>query len=142
METKYGFHTTEQRSKLMSKIKSRNTKPEILLRKALWKEGIRYRVSNKKIIGKPDISIKKHKLAIFVDGEFWHGYNWSEKKQKIKSNREYWIKKIEGNIARDKKNNQKLKEKGWIVIRYWEKQIRNSLSDCVEQIKLEIKKLQ
>lgn len=140
MATKYGFETTEQRSKLMSQIKSKNTKPEISLRKALWKEGVRYRVSNKRIIGNPDVAIAKYKLAIFVDGEFWHGYNWKEKKQRIKANREYWINKIERNIERDKQNNQKLKINGWTVIRFWEKDIKKDLDKCVEKIKYEIQK--
>jgi DNA mismatch endonuclease (patch repair protein) len=140
METKYGFETSKQRSKLMSKIKSKNTKPEILLRKAIWNEGIRYRLSNKEIIGNPDIAIKKYKLAIFIDGEFWHGYNWKVKKTKIKSNRDYWIKKIERNIERDKKYNKTLKEAGWNVMRFWEKEITKNLQQCVEKIKTEIQK--
>ncbi len=118
----------------MRKIKSNDTSPEIKLRKALWSQGIRYRIKNKSIIGKPDIAIKKYKLAVFVDGEFWHGYNWSEKKQKIKSNRDYWIKKIEGNIQRDKKVNKELKKDGWTVLRYWQHEIKNDLVSCVSEI--------
>ncbi len=118
----------------MRKIKSKNTSPEIKLRKALWNQGIRYRVKNKSIPGKPDIAIKKYKLAVFVDGEFWHGHNWSEKKHKIKSNRDYWIKKIEGNIQRDKRVNLELKENGWTVLRYWQHEIKNDLDKCVSEI--------
>lgn len=119
----------------MRKIKAKNTTPEIILRKALWNEGIRYRKENKGIIGNPDIVIKKYRLAIFIDGEFWHGFNWKEKKEKIKSNREYWIKKIEKNIARDKLNNQLLKEQNWIVLRFWEHEIKRDLKKCVEKVK-------
>lgn len=119
----------------MRKIKAKNTTPEIILRKALWNEGIRYRKENKGIIGNPDIVIKKYRLAIFIDGEFWHGFNWKEKKGKIKSNREYWIKKIEKNIARDKLNNQLLKEQNWIVLRFWEHEIKRDLKKCVEKVK-------
>ena len=135
MKSKHGFETTKERSDLMRKIKAKNTTPEIILRKALWNEGIRYRKENKGIIGNPDIVIKKYRLAIFIDGEFWHGFNWKEKKEKIKSNREYWIKKIEKNIARDKLNNQLLKEQNWIVLRFWEHEIKRDLKKCVEKVK-------
>jgi DNA mismatch endonuclease (patch repair protein) len=135
VKSKHGFETTKERSDLMRKIKAKNTTPEIILRKALWNEGIRYRKENKGIIGNPDIVIKKYRLAIFIDGEFWHGFNWKEKKEKIKSNREYWIKKIEKNIARDKLNNQLLKEQNWIVLRFWEHEIKRDLKKCVEKVK-------
>ena len=118
----------------MSRIKAKDTSPEISLRKALWKNGIRYRKNNKTIIGNPDIAIKKYKLAIFIDGEFWHGYNWSDKKTRIKSNREYWIKKIERNIKRDNKNNILLKNQNWTVLRYWEHEIKKELDRCVDEI--------
>jgi len=118
----------------MSKIRSTNTKPEIALRKALWKLGIRYRLNVSKLPGKPDIVIGKFKIAIFVDGEFWHGYQWEEKKQKIKSNREYWIPKIERNIQRDKQNNRTLKSDGYKVIRFWENQIKKDVKKCVSKV--------
>jgi DNA mismatch endonuclease (patch repair protein) len=81
------FYTTKVRSKQTSKIMGKDTKPEIQFRKALWAKGYRYRVNYKKLIGKPDIVFNKYKTVIFIDGEFWHGYNWEEKKDKIKSNR-------------------------------------------------------
>ena len=84
--------------------------------------------------GNPDIVIRKAKLIIFVDGEFWHGYKWKLKKPKIKSNREYWIKKIEGNIARDRKNKRKLKEMGFTVVRLWEHEIKADVIRCVNMI--------
>lgn len=135
MKSKYGFETSAQRSAIMSKIKGKDTIPEKLLRKALWNNGIKYRKTNKKIIGNPDITIKKYKLAIFVDGEFWHGYKWEEKKAKIKSNRDYWIQKIEGNIARDERVKRELEETGWTVLRFWEKEIRLGLEECIKEIK-------
>lgn len=138
MKSKHGFETTKERSDLMRKIKAKNTTPEIILRKALWTEGVRYRKNNEGIIGNPDIAIKKYKVAIFVDGEFWHGYNWHEKRQKIKNNREYWIKKIERNITRDKKYNQMLQEQDWIVLRFWEHEVKKELSRCVYKIKYAI----
>lgn len=134
MKSKHGFETTEDRSKLMSRIRGTNTKPEIALRKALWALGVRYRLNVKKLPGKPDIVIGKHKLAIFVDGEFWHGYDWKAKKPKIKSDAEYWVKKIEGNMARDQNNNEKLRSKGFLVLRFWEQELRKDIDGCVRQI--------
>lgn len=134
MRSKYGFETTTERSSLMSKIKGVNTKPEINFRKALWSKGFRYRLNVKSIPGKPDIVIKKYHIVIFIDGEFWHGYNWETKKKKIKANKEYWIKKIEGNINRDLKNNELLKNQGWRVFRFWEKDIRKNLNHCIDEV--------
>lgn len=135
MKSKHGFETTLERSALMRKIKGSNTKPELFLRKALWKEGYRYRINVSKLPGKPDIVIKSQKLAIFIDGDFWHGYMWSEKKDKIQSNKEYWINKIEGNMSRDKKNNRSLQLLGYTVLRFWEWQIKKDLINCLEKIK-------
>lgn len=129
-----GFYTTKKRSKIMSKIRGKNSKPEMLLRKALWRKGIRYRVDSKTLPGKPDISIKKYKLAIFVDGEFWHGYNWDEKKNTIKSNRGFWFPKIERNMQRDREVNHQLKEMGYTVFRFWEREVKSDLNRCVKDI--------
>jgi|SRR5690554_5481116 len=129
-----GFYTTGKRSKIMSRIRGKNTKPELRFRKALWKKGIRYRVDNKKLPGKPDVSIKKYKLAIFIDGEFWHGYNWHERKKTIKSNRGFWIPKIERNMQRDAEVNEQLAEMGYMVFRFWEKEIRNQLDKCINDV--------
>lgn len=129
-----GFYTTKQRSELMAKIKSQNTKPELNLKKALWNLGFRYRKNLKKLPGSPDIVYTKHKLAIFVDGEFWHGYNWAEKKTKIKTNRDFWIPKIERNIQRDIQSNQLLTEAGWHVIRFWEHELKKDFEDCLNRV--------
>lgn len=129
-----GFYTTKQRSELMAKIKSQNTKQELKLKKALWKLGFRYRKNLKKLPGSPDIVYSKHKLAIFVDGEFWHGYNWAEKKPKIKTNREFWIPKIERNIQRDLQNNQLLADSGWYVIRFWEHELKKDFEGCLNRV--------
>ena len=134
MYTKYGFITTAARSLLMSKIKSQNTQPEIKLRKYLWNIGYRYRLNVSSLAGKPDIVISKLKLIIFIDGEFWHGYKWKEKKNKIKANRQYWIPKIERNMKRDKVNNRKLRQEGWIVLRFWEHQIKKDFDSVIEKI--------
>jgi len=106
-----GFYTTKARSKQMFKIRGKDTKPEIQFRKALWAKGSRYRVNYKKLIGKPDIVLNKYKTVIFIDGVFWHGYNWEEKKDNIKSNRGFWIPKIERNMQRDQEVNEALKDK-------------------------------
>ncbi len=133
-----GFRTTEQRSKLMRKIRSRATKPEIVLRKALWHAGIRYRVNFGKVPGIPDIVITKSRVAIFVDGEFWHGREWNSKKTKIKSNRDYWIPKIERNIQRDYEINVILESSGWKVMRFWANEVENDLPRCLSDIKLKL----
>lgn len=131
---RYVFETTPERSKRMSDIKGKNTQPEIILRKALWEKGIRYRLNVKKLPGKPDIVIGKAKLAIFIDGEFWHGYKWEEKKLRIKANRDYWIPKIEKNMARDLKNTADLEALGYKVWRFWEQEIKKDLDSIVEKI--------
>lgn len=129
-----GFYTTKKRSKMMSKIRAKNTRPELLLRKALYKKGVRYRVSNKKLPGKPDVSIHKYKLAIFIDGEFWHGYNWPERKKSLKSNRGFWIPKIERNMQRDREVDYELKERGFTVFRFWTNEIKTNLDKCINDI--------
>jgi DNA mismatch endonuclease (patch repair protein) len=128
----------EQRHKCMSHIRSKNTSIEILLRKALWHEGIRYRKDYSKLPGKPDIAITKYKIAIFCDGELWHGKDWKTKKEKIKTNRDYWIPKIERNMERDIENEKKLENMGWTVIRFWGKEIKKYLMECVNEIKVTI----
>ncbi len=129
-----GFYTTPLRSKIMSRIKGKNTKPEILLRKALWGQGIRYRKSPTNLPGKPDIVIRKYHLVIFVDGEFWHGYDWENKKHTIKSNRGFWIPKIERNMLRDKQHTELLQKMGFIVLRFWQKEVEKELGNCVLEI--------
>lgn len=129
-----GFYTTKKRSKIMSKIRGKNTKPELVFRKTLWKKGVRYRVNNKTLPGKPDISIQKYKLAIFIDGEFWHGYNWDERRETIQSNRKFWIPKIERNMQRDEEVNQQLTDLGYTVFRFWEGDIKTELDKCINDI--------
>ncbi len=129
-----GFYTTKKRSKIMSKIRGKDTKPELKFRKALWHKNIRYRVDSKTLPGKPDVSIKKYKLIVFIDGEFWHGYNWDERKQKLKTNRDFWIPKIERNMQRDKEVNEQLEDMGFTVFRFWESEIKNNLKTCINDI--------
>ncbi|WP_090524394.1 very short patch repair endonuclease [Mucilaginibacter sp. NFR10] len=127
-----GFSTTQQRSRHMAKIKGKNTKPELTFRKALWQLGIRYRKHLKSLPGTPDITILKHKIVIFIDGEFWHGYNWEEKKKQIKKNHAFWIPKIERNIQKDNLNNNTLINMGFNVLRFSDKQIKSNLQDCLK----------
>ena len=133
-EKKHGFSTSSKRSALMSKIKGKNTSPEITLRKSLWKIGLRYRLHNKRLPGNPDIVMRKYMLVIFIDGEFWHGFNWEQKKLKIKANRCFWIPKIERNIQRDNINNVKLENLGFTVLRFWEQDIKKNLDGSLLKI--------
>ena len=136
----YRFHTTKQRSSLMSKIRSNNTRPEVEFRKKLWSRGIRFCRNKTNLPGNPDVVIKKYKIALFVDGEFWHGYNWSEKKKTIKSNRAYWIPKIERNIARDKVSAKELRRGGWIVLRFWQNAVDRRIDQCILKVGKAIEK--
>jgi DNA mismatch endonuclease vsr len=133
--------TKEQRRKNMQAIRSSNTKAEILLAKALFSKGYRYRKNNKNVFGTPDLTFKKIKLAIFVDGEFWHGKDWENRKNNIETNKEYWIKKIESNIKRDIKVNDILLSQNWTVLRFWAKDIEKKLDYCVSKIENVIKSL-
>lgn len=126
--------TPEQRKKNMRAIRSKDTTIELALRKALWQRGIRYRKNYKGLIGKPDIVITKYRIAVFCDSDFWHGYDWENRKSRIKSNQEYWIPKIERNMKRDQEVTLALVDQGWIVLRFWEHTIRKKLEGCVNDI--------
>ena len=126
--------TPEQRRKNMQAIKGKDTKIEIMLRQKLWEKGYRYRKNYKNLPGKPDIVFLKLKIVIFCDSEFWHGYNWEDKKKRLGTNREFWIKKIETNMERDKKVNEKLISDGWIVLRFWETEIKKNPDNCIKII--------
>lgn len=133
-EESKGFYTTKDRSNQMSKIRSKDTKPELSFRKALFASGVRYRVHVKTLPGKPDLANATKKFVVFIDGEFWHGFNWSEKKHKIKANRRFWIPKIERNIQRDKNNQIILEKMGYKVFRFWEHEIKKNLNGCINQV--------
>ena len=130
---------TISRSENMRRIKSKNTSIEIILRKELWKRGLRYQKNVKDISGKPDIVFKGKKLAIFADSEFWHGKQLLEGKYIPKTNTEYWVKKIMRNIERDKEVNKQLKDEGWKVLRFWETDIRKNLSKCADSVEKALK---
>lgn len=133
-EERRGFYSSDKSTKIMSSIGQKDTKPEIILRKALWHKGFRYRKYSKKLPGKPDIVFEKYMLVIFVDGEFWHGYNWEEKKKRIKTNKDYWIPKIERNIQRDKEQTIIIKSLGYTVFRFWDHEINKDLDKCLNHI--------
>ena len=128
------YDSTPEIRKRMSKVKLKNGKAETILAKRLWHEGYRYRRNYKKLPGSPDIAITTYRVAVFVDGEFWHGYNWASKKDKIGRNKEYWVEKIEENIARDSKNDKELKALGWIPIHFWSKEVMKDPEGCVKDI--------
>ena len=127
----------EKRSEVMSKVRSKNTKPEIRLRKALFARGFRYRANDKKLPGKPDIVLPKYKTVIFLHGCFWHGHKDCKYAERPKTNAEFWNDKINSNAERDETNVRKLTEAGWNVVIVWGCEIRNkrdvvSLTDSIE----------
>ena len=126
--------TPEQRRRNMQAIRSKDTTIELRMRKALWERGIRYRKNYKKLVGKPDIAITKYKIAVFCDSDYWHGYDWENRNQRIKSNRDYWVPKIERNMERDREVTAALQDDGWLVLRFWEWQIRKHLDECVDTV--------
>ena len=132
-------HTPEQRHKNMQAVKNKDTKIEVALRKELWSRGLHYRKNSKYVFGHPDISFSGKKIAVFCDSEFWHGYDWDNKKSEIKSRREFWIPKIERNISRDHEVNEKLKQDGWIVLRFWGNDIKKNLKQCADTIENALK---
>ena len=130
--------TKEQISYNMQKVKNKDSEIELLLRKALWNNGFRYRKNVKNVFGHPDVAFIGKKVAIFIDSEFWHGYDWNNRKHDFKSHQEFWIPKIERNIARDKEVTAFLINNGWVVIRFWGREIKNDLQKCICQIETAI----
>ena len=125
--------------RIMSSIKSKNTRPELILRKALWRKNLRYRINYKKLPGKPDIVFTKKKIVIFCDGDFWHGHNWalrglSSLEDELNGYSEFWRQKILRNIKRDNEINKDLTSRGWTVIRIWESDIKKDINKCVDLI--------
>ena len=129
-----GKKTPEQISYNMQQVKCKGSKIEVMLMKELWSRGLRYRKNVASICGKPDIVFIGKKVAVFCDGEFWHGYNWEERKKDFKSHQEFWIPKIERNMERDREVNETLKAEVWTVIRFWGKDIKKNLTECADII--------
>jgi DNA mismatch endonuclease Vsr len=127
-------HTPEQRRRNMQAVKNKDSQIELLLRQELWSRGLRYRKNANRICGKPDIVFIGKKVAIFCDSEFWHGYNWEERKKDFKSHQEFWIPKIERNIERDAEVTARLESEGWTVIRFWGNEIKKNTAQCADII--------
>lgn len=127
-------NTKEQISRNMKSNKGKDTKPELLLRKELWRRGLRYRKNYKELYGKPDIVFLGARIAVFVDGKMWHGYDWEHQKDDFKSRRDYWIPKIERNIEHDYEVTQELISLDWLVMRFWDFEIKNNLQECADKI--------
>ena len=126
--------TPEQRHRNMKAIRNKDTGIELALRRELWSRGLHYRKNCKGIIGHPDIAFIGKKVAVFCDSEFWHGYDWDNAKNRIGTRREFWIPKIERNMQRDVEVNQALESEGWIVLRFWGKQIQKDVTGCADTI--------
>lgn len=128
------YDSTPETRKRMSKVKLKNGTAEQILAKKLWHMGYRYRKNDKRLPGSPDIAISRHRIAIFVDGEFWHGKDWETRKPRLQRNREYWIEKIEENIARDIRVDKQLREIDWIPIHFWSKDVLKDTESCISDI--------
>lgn len=128
-------------SRTMTAVKGENTAPEILLRKTLWRMGLRYRLHVKNLPGKPDIVFAKSKVAVFVDGDFWHGRQWRLRGYKNMesqfdgvSNKPYWVEKIKRNMARDRKVNVQLRKLGWRVVRIWQSEMKKGVEKTAGKV--------
>lgn len=127
---------SSQRHNNMSHIRSKDTSIELILRKALWHKGIRYRKNYRKLPGTPDIAITKYRIAIFCDSEFFHGKDWEKLKLRLQngSNSTYWLKKISRNMERDQDVEKSLRFREWIVLRFWGNDIAQNTEECVKVI--------
>lgn len=132
------IHSKEVRSYNMSRIRGKDTKPELLVRKFLFANGFRYRLHDKKLPGKPDIVLKKYKTVIFVHGCFWHGHEGCRYAKIPNTNRDFWQKKIENNRSRDSVNQRELTMQGWRIFTIWECELLSkslsSLKNLIEMI--------
>ena len=126
--------TTPEVSKRMKALSHKISKAESVLAKALWHRGYRYRLNYKKLPGTPDIALTKYRIAIFVDGEFWHGKDFDKTKEKLKNNKDYWIEKIEENIQRDIRNDKLLRQMEWIPVHFWSEEVIKFTELCVNEI--------
>ncbi len=120
----------------MQNIKGRDTRIEVIFRKALWQKGYRYRKNDKKLPGHPDIVLTRYKIAIFCDGEFFHGKDWDSLKVRLENsnNSQFWIDKISRNRQRDQEINRRLLFEGWTVLRFWGQDIKKHTEECVQVV--------
>ncbi|MDR1578414.1 MAG: very short patch repair endonuclease [Deltaproteobacteria bacterium] len=133
-------------SKIMAAIKSKNTSPELKLRRALWSRGLRFRVTARDLPGQPDLVFSRVKMAVFCDGDYWHGHNWALRgfkslEEELLTYKPYWRAKILGNVRRDEIANLKLRELGWTVLRFWASLIDADVGRCVDQVESEYRRL-
>ncbi len=128
----------ESRRRIMRAIKGKDTKSEVLLAKRLWHKGYRYRKHDKEVFGTPDLTFRKYRVVIFVDGEFFHGKDWDQLKERLRTRKEFWTAKIERNMERDRKVNEYLVSKGWKVMRFWSDDIRSNVTKVVAEIENEL----
>jgi DNA mismatch endonuclease Vsr len=131
-------HTPEQRRRNMRAVKNKDSQIEVMLRKALRQKGYRYRKNSPDVFGHPDIVFTREKIAVFCDSEFWHGYDWENRKADFKSRQDFWIPKIERNMERDREVTARLETDGYLVLRYWGKRIKDELYAVVDEIEREI----
>lgn len=129
------FDTDDATSKRMAKVKLKRGDAERAIAKKLWHEGFRYRLNYKKLPGSPDIAILKYHIAVFIDGEFWHGYDWEKRKTRLKRNRDYWVQKIEENMERDARVDKELLILGWEPIHFWAKDVHKDIDGCIQTIR-------
>lgn len=126
--------TPEQRRKNMQHVRNKDSQIELKLRRALWHAGFRYRKNVREVFGCPDVVFKRLKIAVFCDSEFWHGCDWENRKHDFKSHQEFWIPKIERNMARDREVNERLAAEGWTVLRFFGKEIKRNVDECVKVV--------
>ena len=129
--------SSKKRSYIMSRINSQDTKIEVILRKALWSLGYRYRKNDRSVFGTPDICFKKKKLAVFCDSSFWHGRNYLDGKIP-ENNRKFWVEKFKTNIKRDVLVNETLEREGWKVLRFWDNEINSNPDRCLSEIRMHL----
>lgn len=126
--------TSPEISKRISHVKTKRNSAEIMIAKSLWHRGYRYRLNYKALPGSPDIALAKYRIAIFIDGEFWHGKDFEQRKTKLKNNKDYWIEKIQENIDRDLKNDKLLRQMDWYSIHFWSNDVIKYCNQCVEEV--------
>ena len=126
--------TSPEISKRMSHVKTKRNSAEVMIAKSLWHRGYRYRLNYKALPGSPDIALAKYRIAIFIDGEFWHGKDFEQRKTKLKNNKDYWIEKIQENIDRDLKNDKLLRQMEWYPIHFWSNDVIKYCNQCVEEV--------
>jgi len=128
--------SSESASRIKQRSRSRDTKPELLLRKELWRRGLRYRLHRSDLPGKPDVVFRQARVVVFCDGDFWHGRRWEQRREKLArgANALYWTAKIAANVVRDRRNTRALKLAGWTVIRLWETDILRDVGRAAARV--------